>query len=90
VLIHLDEFYRVGRSKRAVGIGMVDALARLQLTARRIGWRLRLRDVPVELRELIQLAGLSSVLGVEPGGEPEEREVAADVQERIQPGDFPA
>ena len=74
---------------RAVDIGTVDALARLQLTARRFGWRLRLREIPLELRELIELAGLSGVLGLEPVGQPEEREVALDVEERIQPGDLP-
>jgi hypothetical protein len=72
-----------------VDIGTVDALARLQLTARRLGWRLRLREVPVELRELIELAGLSHALGVEPVGQPEEREVALDVEKRVQPGDLP-
>jgi hypothetical protein len=73
-----------------VDIGTVDALARLHLSARRLGWRLRLREASVELRELIELAGLSRVLGVEPVGQPEEREVALDVEERIQAGDLPA
>jgi anti-anti-sigma regulatory factor len=73
-----------------VDIATVDALARLQLTARRLGWRLRLRNVSVELGELIELAGLTGVLGVEPVGQPEEREVALDVEERVQPGDLPA
>jgi anti-anti-sigma regulatory factor len=72
-----------------VDIGTVDALARLQLAARRIGWELRLREVPRELRELIDLAGLNEVLGVEPLGQPEEREVPADVEERVQRGDLP-
>jgi anti-anti-sigma regulatory factor len=72
-----------------VDIGTVDALARLQLSARRLGRRLRLRDVPLELRELIELAGLSRVLGVEPVGQAEEREVALDVEKRVQPGDLP-
>jgi anti-anti-sigma regulatory factor len=72
-----------------VDIGTVDALARLQLSARRLGRRLRLREVPLELRELIELAGLSRVLGVEPVGQAEEREVALDVEKRVQPGDLP-
>ena len=71
-------------------IGTVDALARLQLTARRLGWRLRLREAPLDLRELIALAGLSRVLGVEPVGQPEQREVPLDVEEGVQPGDLPA
>jgi hypothetical protein len=72
-----------------VDIGTVDALARLQLSARRLGRRLRLREAPLELRELIELAGLSRVLGVEPVGQAEEREVALDVEKRVQPGDLP-
>jgi len=74
---------------RAVDIGTVDALARLQLTARRFGWRLRLREIPLELRELIELAGLSGVLGVETLGQTEEREITLDVEERVQAGDLP-
>jgi anti-anti-sigma regulatory factor len=73
-----------------VDIATVDALARLQLTARRLGWRLRLRNVSVELGELIELAGLTGVLGVEPVGQPEEGEVTLDVEERVQRGDLPA
>jgi anti-anti-sigma regulatory factor len=72
-----------------VDIGTVDALARLQLSARRLGRRLRLREVPLELRELIELAGLTRVLGVEPVGQAEEREVALDVEKRVQAGDLP-
>lgn len=71
-------------------IATVDALARLQLTARRLGWRLRLRNVSVELGELIELAGLTGVLGVEPVGQPEEGEVTLDVEERVQRSDLPA
>jgi anti-anti-sigma regulatory factor len=73
-----------------VDIATVDALARLQLTARRLGWRLRLRNVSMELGELIELAGLTGVLGVEPVGQPEEGEVTLDVEERVQRGDLPA
>jgi anti-anti-sigma regulatory factor len=73
-----------------VDIATVDALARLQLTARRLGWRLRLRNVSVELGELIELAGLTGVLGVEPVGQPEEGEVTLDVEERVQRSDLPA
>ena len=55
------------------GIGTVDALARLQLEARRCGFELRLTGSSAELRELIEFAGLAealpeaSPLGVEPG-----------------------
>jgi ABC-type transporter Mla MlaB component len=42
----------------------VDALARLQLAARRHGCRVRLRNASLELRELVELMGLSDVLPV--------------------------
>jgi hypothetical protein len=51
--------------------GTVDALARLQLGARRCGVEIRLRDASTELQELIELVGLSDVLRVEPGRKPE-------------------
>ncbi len=40
----------------------VDALARLQLTARRLGNEIRLRHASDELQELIALAGLDDVV----------------------------
>ncbi len=40
----------------------VDALARLQLTARRLGCRLRLRHASSELRELIAFMGLRAAM----------------------------
>jgi ABC-type transporter Mla MlaB component len=42
----------------------VDALARLQLTARRLGRRVRLRHACGELRDLLDLMGLEEVLPV--------------------------
>ena len=47
-------------------VWMVDQLARLQLAARRLGCSLRLRGAPSQLRELIDLAGLSGILTTEP------------------------
>jgi len=41
----------------------VDALARLQLAARRCGRRLRLRNASAELMELIAFMGLTEALG---------------------------
>jgi ABC-type transporter Mla MlaB component len=49
----------------------IDALARLQLSARRHGRRLRLYHASEELRDLIDLVGLSEVLGLEPRRQPE-------------------
>ena len=40
----------------------VDALARLQLCARKLGRRVRLRHVPAELHDLLALTGLCDVL----------------------------
>jgi ABC-type transporter Mla MlaB component len=40
----------------------VDALARLQLAARRRGCQVRLRDATTELRELVAFMGLANVL----------------------------
>jgi ABC-type transporter Mla MlaB component len=40
----------------------IDALARLQLAARRIGCQVRLRNASDDLRELVGLMGLTDVL----------------------------
>jgi hypothetical protein len=45
----------------------VDALARLALSLKRRGSRLRIRRAPPELLELIAYMGLTEALGVEPG-----------------------
>jgi hypothetical protein len=70
----------------------VEALARLQLTARRLGRHVWFSDASPELLELLRLLGLDEVLpcadsGVEPRGQPEEREQARGVQEERDPGD---
>ena len=59
----------------------LDALARLQLSARRQGRQLRLREPSTELRELIAFAGLSDVLRVEPSRQAEEGEQRVGVEE---------
>jgi anti-anti-sigma factor len=43
----------------------LDALARLQLTARRLGGRIRLRGASPDLRDLLAFTGLSAVLPLE-------------------------
>jgi ABC-type transporter Mla MlaB component len=71
----------------------VDALARLQLTARRVHRRLRVLGAGPELRELVDLVGLAGLvsaaedLRVEPVGETEERKQALGIQEEADPGD---
>ena len=74
----------------------IDALARLQLTARRLGYRVELRGTCGELEDLLRLAGLLEVLtgggavvasAVEAWGKPELREQAFRVQEEADPVD---
>lgn len=43
-------------------LATVDALARMALVARRLGYRVELRDAAVGLRELLALVGLAEVL----------------------------
>lgn len=64
------------------GLGAVDLLARLALTARRAGGRIRLRDPTPSLRALLDLVGLR--FQVE--GQVEEREPALGVEEEVEPG----
>ena len=66
------------------GLGTVDLLARLQLTARRTGGgRIRLRDPAPALRALLDLVGLR----LEMEGQVEQREPALGVQEEVEPGE---
>ncbi|MER7879412.1 STAS domain-containing protein [Streptomyces solisilvae] len=83
----------VGRPNLAV----VEALARLRLTAGRLGCRIQLRNARGELRRLLAWTGLDEalaapaalggVLGSERGGEAEQREEALGVEEGVEPGD---
>jgi ABC-type transporter Mla MlaB component len=52
-------------------LSVVDRLARLQLHARRAGYSIQLRDAPSQLRELIELSGLSGIVtdAADPGHE---------------------
>jgi ABC-type transporter Mla MlaB component len=71
----------------------VDFLARLQLTARRLGRRVRLLDACGELQDLLELTGLSEVVPTSAGlplqarGQPEQREPAGGVEEEADPAD---
>jgi hypothetical protein len=62
-------------------LGIVDALARLQLAARRSGYEIAVTAAPRDLVELIELAGLCDVLGVEPLRQAEQREERLGVEE---------
>jgi hypothetical protein len=61
----------------------IDALARLELTARRLGRRIRLVGAHAELVDLLAFVGLV----VEVAGQPEQREQALRVQEEADPRD---
>jgi anti-anti-sigma regulatory factor len=77
------------RAVRVPDLAWADALARLQLTLRRRARRLRLRGASPALRQLLCLAGLDAVLGIEPWGEPEQREVPLGVEEGVEADDLP-
>lgn len=75
-------------------LGTVDALARLALTARRMGARLVVRNASPELTGLLQLAGLvmrrdgsDGALVLELEREPELWEQAIGVEEEREPDD---
>jgi len=69
------------RALGCVDLRTIDALAHLQLAARRLGGVVVLRGASRELVELIEFAGLEDVLRLEPRGQPEEREQRVRVQE---------
>jgi gamma-glutamyl:cysteine ligase YbdK (ATP-grasp superfamily) len=68
-------------------VATIDALARLQLTSRRIGLELRLRSASTELQELLAFVGLGEALRLEAGGQPEQREQRVGVEEERELGD---
>jgi ABC-type transporter Mla MlaB component len=72
----------------------VDALARLQLIARRFGRQVQLRQACRGLQELLTLMGLSDVVPLsaelpllEPRRQAEEREPAGGIEEEADPAD---
>ncbi|MDQ3987315.1 MAG: STAS domain-containing protein [Actinomycetota bacterium] len=70
----------------------VEALARLQLTARRLGYRIRIRHACRELQDLLALTGLRDVflcedLSLDPSGKAEEREQPRGIEEEANSGD---
>jgi ABC-type transporter Mla MlaB component len=74
-------------------IETVEILARLQLTARRLGGEVSLRRASVELRELLDLAGLRGIVpcpvpsALETRRQAEEREEPRRIQEEGDPAD---
>jgi ABC-type transporter Mla MlaB component len=59
----------------------IDALARLQLGARRNGRSLRLNNASRDVHRLLELVGLDEALGLETRREPEQREELLRVEE---------
>jgi ABC-type transporter Mla MlaB component len=74
-------------------LAAVVVLARLQLTARRSGGRIRVRSAGSELHDILWLSGLCDVVGpctpllLEAGGQTEEREEPRGVEEERDAGD---
>lgn len=75
------------------GAATIDAVARLQLSAKRLGRRFRLRGASEELRALLALAGLGEVVSfcygspLEPKRQAEQREKALGIEEGVEPDD---
>jgi hypothetical protein len=71
----------------------IDALARMHLTARRLGCRIHFHRACGELQDLLAFVGLGEVLPVgaalrlDPRGQAEEREHALGVEEEADPTD---
>jgi ABC-type transporter Mla MlaB component len=75
-------------------VATLDALARLQLAAKRSGGRIRLQHACASLRALLAFTGLGEVVPlaagsvVQPRRQPEQREQPLDVEEEDDPGDL--
>ncbi len=72
--------------------GTVEALARMQLTARRLGGRMQVRGACGELKDLVTMSGLSDVLPcdelpLEALGQAEQREPTSGIEEERDPAD---
>jgi ABC-type transporter Mla MlaB component len=74
----------------AANAATVDALARIQLAAKRMGRQVVLRHVGDDLRDLLAFSGLSCALRIEPWGQAEEREERLGLEEERELGDPPA
>jgi hypothetical protein len=64
-------------------LAVVEAVARLQLLARRYGGCIELQELNADLAMLLEFVGLAGELGREPEG----GEDALGVEERVEPGD---
>jgi ABC-type transporter Mla MlaB component len=78
----------LGRVRRP-DAAVIDLLARLSLTSRRLGRRMCLRAAPSTVLELVTFMGLAGVPGLvlEAQWQPEHREEVPGVEEEGDPGD---
>jgi ABC-type transporter Mla MlaB component len=68
-------------------LATVEALARVELTAVRLGGGISLSGASVELLELLAFCGLPIELALEAEGQPEQREEARGIEEEGDPSD---
>jgi hypothetical protein len=67
----------------------IDALARIQLAARRMGRQVVLRHAADDLCDLLAFIGLTGLLGIESGGQAEQRKQGVGVEEERELDDPP-
>jgi hypothetical protein len=70
-------------------LATIDAVARLQLEARRVGQDVLLYGAARDLRALLDLCGLTEVLRVEVERQPEQREERVGLEEEREVDDLP-
>ena len=87
VMTHGDATIVLGRVACPADLGVVDALARLQLVAKRLGCRVVLREITDDLGAMLWLAGVADLFG-ELGRQPEGGEQVG-VQEVVDRRDPP-
>ena len=68
----------------------IDALARIQLAARRKGRQVVLRHAADDLRDMLAFVGLAGALRIESGGQAEQRKQGVGVEEEGELDDPPA
>jgi len=73
----------------SMNLAVVDALARLELAARRAGVALEVADAPEDLCLLVRFCGLDEALRLEARRQPEEREERRGVEEEAELRDAP-
>ena len=87
LFVREDVEFVLGRlSPTTADLALADHLARMQLAAKRLGGCIRIREASRTLCDLLELVGLSEVLGVEPWREAEGSEEIG-VQEVVDDGD---